>query len=214
MGIQEVAALQSPNFQVHISALRPGKWLRATELVFGLVVLIFAASWSSVRGQALVHGDRLKANKELTVLGVCNMVSSPFARPACRCRFFSQLGQCCCWRAKPLGRYCSSFYRCGRSSRRVTRFSLAALAGADGSRHQCTVTCHVPKRFDRGLAYELSQLGASRNFVVLDGHTDAVTDAGVMILRPEEPLFFALAERVAADTRWRQATSLQSNSSS
>ena len=76
------------------------------------------------------------------------------------------------------------------------------------------MTCHVPKRFDRGLAYELRQLGASRNFVVLDGHTNAVTDAGVMTPKPEEPLFFAIAERVAADTRWRQATNLQSNSSS
>ena len=34
---QEVAALQSPNFQVHISALRPDKWLRVAKLAFGLV---------------------------------------------------------------------------------------------------------------------------------------------------------------------------------
>ena len=107
-GYQEVAALLSPNFQVHISALRPDKWLKAAALAFDLVVLIFAASWSSMRGRALVHGDRQMANKELTVLGVCNMVSSPFARRACRCGFFSPLGQCCCWRAKPLGKVCKT----------------------------------------------------------------------------------------------------------
>ena len=55
------------------------------------------------------------------------------------------------------------------------------------------------RRFSQPVVHELGQLGTSRNFVVLDGHTDAATVAGVMILRPEEPLFFASAERVAAD---------------
>ena len=55
------------------------------------------------------------------------------------------------------------------------------------------------RRFSQPVVHELGQLGTSRNFVVLDGHTDASTVAGVMILRPEEPLFFASAERVVAD---------------
>ena len=50
--------------------------MRAGELAFGLVVLIFAESWGSMRSQALAHGDTLNANKELMVVGVCNIASS------------------------------------------------------------------------------------------------------------------------------------------
>ena len=55
------------------------------------------------------------------------------------------------------------------------------------------------RRFSQPVVHELGQLGSSRNFVVLDGHIGAVSVEGAMILRPEEPLFFASAERVATD---------------
>ncbi|MEX8496113.1 SulP family inorganic anion transporter [Sphaerotilus sp.] len=55
------------------------------------------------------------------------------------------------------------------------------------------------RRFSQPVVHELGQLGASRNFVVLDANQGAVAVPGLLILRPEEPLFFASAERVAAD---------------
>ena len=55
------------------------------------------------------------------------------------------------------------------------------------------------KRFSQPIVHELGQLGSSRNFVVLDSHTSAVIVEGAIILRPEEPLFFASAERVTTD---------------
>ena len=55
------------------------------------------------------------------------------------------------------------------------------------------------KRFRQPVLHELGELGTSRDFVVLDGHADAMVVPGVLILRPEEPLFFASAERVVSD---------------
>ena len=44
MGVQEVGALQSPDFQVRIPKLPLDQWLRSGELAFGLVVLLLAES--------------------------------------------------------------------------------------------------------------------------------------------------------------------------
>ena len=42
-------------------------------MAVGLVVLVFAESWGSMRNMALAHGDALDANRELMVLGACNV---------------------------------------------------------------------------------------------------------------------------------------------
>ena len=54
------------------------------------------------------------------------------------------------------------------------------------------------RRFSLPVVNELGQLESSRNFIQLGGHTNVSRIPGVMVLRPEEPLFFASAERVAA----------------
>ena len=59
------------------------------------------------------------------------------------------------------------------------------------------------RRFSQPVVHELGELGASRNFVALDGHQGAAAVPGLLILRPEEPLFFASAERVVADVMSR-----------
>ena len=59
------------------------------------------------------------------------------------------------------------------------------------------------RRFSQPVMHELGELGATRNFVVLDAHQGASAIPGLLILRPEEPLFFASAERVAADVMVR-----------
>ena len=55
------------------------------------------------------------------------------------------------------------------------------------------------RRFSRPIVHELGQLGSSHDFVVLDGRAGVAAVPGVLILRPEEPLFFASSERVVAD---------------
>ena len=243
MGIQEVGALQRPTFQVRIPTLRLDEWMRAAELAFGLVVLIFAESWGSMRSQALVHGDRLNANKELMVLGVCNMVSSLLQglpvgagfsassanaaagaqsrwagataffiiavavavalpvfhllpRPVLAIAVISAL-----WHAMSPGPLIT-VWRMNRDRLLLVGSVIAVLVLGVLYGMLAAIALSLVgalRRFSQPVVHELGQLGASRNFVVLDGHTGAATVAGVIILRPEEPLFFASAERVAAD---------------
>jgi MFS superfamily sulfate permease-like transporter len=54
-------------------------------------------------------------------------------------------------------------------------------------------------RFSQPVVHELGELGASRNFVDVKVQHGAQARPGVLILRPEEPLFFASAERVVAE---------------
>ena len=243
MGIQEVGALQRPAFQVRIPTLRLDEWMRAAELAFGLVVLIFAESWGSMRSQALVHGDRLNANKELMVLGVCNMVSSLLQglpvgagfsassanaaagaqsrwagataffiiavavavalpvfhllpRPVLAIAVISAL-----WHAMSPGPLIT-VWRMNRDRLLLVGSVIAVLVLGVLYGMLAAIALSLVaalRRFSQPVVHELGRLGASRNFVVLDGHTDAATVAGVIILRPEEPLFFASAERVGAD---------------
>ena len=243
MGIQEVGALQRPTFQVRIPTLRLDEWMRAAELAFGLVVLIFAESWGSMRSQALVHGDRLNANKELMVLGVSNLVSSLLQglpvgagfsassanaaagaqsrwagataffiiavavavalpvfhllpRPVLAIAVISAL-----WHAMSPGPLIT-VWRMNRDRLLLVGSVIAVLVLGVLYGMLAAIALSLVaalRRFSQPVVHELGRLGASRNFVVLDGHTDAATVAGVIILRPEEPLFFASAERVAAD---------------
>ena len=52
------------------------------------------------------------------------------------------------------------------------------------------------RRISRPQVVELGRLGESGNFVELSRHPEAVRTAGVVVLRPGEPLFFANAERI------------------
>ena len=54
------------------------------------------------------------------------------------------------------------------------------------------------RRFSLPVVHELGQLEGSRDFIHLDAHANVSRVQGVLVLRPEEPLFFANAERVAS----------------
>ena len=243
LGVQEVGPLQSPKFEIRIPDLALDEWMRAGELAFGLVVLIFAESWGSMRSEALVHGDKLNANRELMVLGACNIASSLFQgmpvgagfsapsanaaagaksrwagvaalvvigialaivlpvfhllpRPVLAIAVVSAL-----WHAMSPGPLIA-VWRMNRDRLLLTGSVIAVLVL--GVLYGMLVAIALSlvaalRRFSQPVVHELGQLGSSRNFVVLDGHTGAVSVEGAMILRPEEPLFFASAERVATD---------------
>ncbi len=59
------------------------------------------------------------------------------------------------------------------------------------------------RRFSLPVVHELGQLQNSRDYVHLDGQPDVTRVPGVLLLRPEEPLFFASAERVASEVMRR-----------
>jgi sulfate permease, SulP family len=66
--------LQAPE----LPQLTSGEWLRLGELAFALLFVLYAESYSSIRGFALKHGDGFSANRELVALGVANLASGLF----------------------------------------------------------------------------------------------------------------------------------------
>ena len=247
LGVEEVGSVQRPAFRLGLPELPFKEWLRIGELAFGLVVLVFAESWGSMRSLALAHGDALDANRELLVLGGCNVlaallqgmpVGAGFSassanaaagatsrwagavalvvialalavalpalhllpRPVLAVAVISAL-----WHAlnpRPL----LVLWRIKRDRTLVAGAVLAVLAFGvlDGMLIAIALSVlDAMRRFSQPVMHELGELGATRNFVVLDAHQGASAIPGLLILRPEEPLFFASAERVAADVMVR-----------
>ncbi len=56
-------------------ALSLNNWTRVAELALPLFLILFAESWSSIRGLALRHGDTVYVNRELLALGLANTAS-------------------------------------------------------------------------------------------------------------------------------------------
>jgi len=67
------------------------------------------------------------------------------------------------------------------------------------------------RTFSRPLVRELGELDNSRDYVDKQNHKNALSHAHILILRPEEPLFFASVEGVLADVQQvaQQNTSVQ-----
>jgi MFS superfamily sulfate permease-like transporter len=57
------------------------------------------------------------------------------------------------------------------------------------------------RRFSQASVAELGRLGGGHDFVKIADHPQAERVAGLLILRPEEPLFFANVERILSDAR-------------
>lgn len=247
LGVAEVGAFERPSLHPTLPDLPLEEWLRVGELAFGLVVLIFAESWASMRNLAMGHGDSLDPNRELMVLGACNVVSAllqgmsvgagfsatsanaaagatsrlagaaalvvvaaalAFAlpalhllpRPVLAVAVISAL-----WHAlnpRPL----LEIWRMNRD-RALVVASVAAVLMFGVLYGMLTAIAlsliGALRRFSQPVVHELGQLGSSRNFVVLGEHEGAAAVASVLILRPEEPLFFASADRVTSEVMAR-----------
>jgi MFS superfamily sulfate permease-like transporter len=50
-------------------------WSRILQFAVPLFLILFAESWGSIRGLALIHGDRVTANRELLALGCANVAA-------------------------------------------------------------------------------------------------------------------------------------------
>lgn len=248
LGVREVGEVVWTTLQLGVPDLPLKDWLQLAELAIGLVMLVFAESWGSMRSLALAHGDTLDPNRELMALGVCNLAaallqgmpvgagfsattanaaagaSSRWAgvaalavvttalalalpalhllpRPVLAVAVVSAL-----WHAlnpRPL----LALWRMRRDRLLVCGAVLSVLAF--GALHGMLMAIGLSlidamRRFSQPLVHELGELGATRNFVAIDSHQidgrpGVQAIAGLLILRPEEPLFFASAERVVAE---------------
>jgi len=240
-GVATVGHIDAPAFAPALPALSVDEWLNAAELAFGVVVLVFAESWGSIRGLALAHNDHIDADRELRALGLCNIgaallqglpVGAGFSasnanaaagaqtrlagliafgaivaavlfalpglallpRPVLAVAVIGAL-----WHALSPAPLIGVWHM--RRDRVLVVGAVAAVL-AFGVLHGMLAAVGLSlvaalRRFSRPVVHELGRLGATRNFVVIDAHSDARALPGVLILRPEEPLFFASAERVA-----------------
>ena len=217
MGVEEVGALARPNFYFQFPQLPLDEWLRAGELALGFVVLIFAESWGSMRSQALIHGDTLNPNKELMVLGVCNMASSLLQGMPVGAGFSASSANAAAgaqsrWAgaaalaviAAALAIALPALHLLPRPVLAVAVISALWHAMSPGplitiwhmNRNRLLIVSSVVavlvlgvlygmltaialslgaalKRFSQPVVHEFGELGTSRNFVVLDGHSGA-----------------------------------------
>lgn len=243
LGIAEVGVIQRPGFHPSIPDLPFAEWLRLGELAFGLVVLIFAESWGSMRTLALAHGDSLDANRELLVLGACNVaaallqgmpVGAGFSASSANAAAGAQSRKSgvvalavialalvlalpllhflpravlavavisALWHALSL-RPLVAVWQMDRD--RILVVGAVSAVLLLGVLHGMLAAIALSliaalRRFGQPVLHELGELGTSRNYVALDSHSDALVRPGLVILRPEAPLFFASAEKVVSD---------------
>ena len=243
LAVRQVGAVAAPAFAVGVPQLPLSAWLRAGELAFGLVMLVFAESWGSMRSQALIHGDTLDANRELVVLGACNVASGllqgmvvgagfsatstnasagavsrkagavallavllaiGFALPALQLLPRPVLAVAvisALWHALSV-RPLLDVWRMNRDRGLLLAAVLAVLllGVLDGMLAAIALSVLAAlHRFSQPVVHELGELADSRNYVDVQVQQGALARAGLLILRPEEPLFFGSAERVMSE---------------
>lgn len=242
-GVQEIGNIERPAFHLELPQLSFKDWLRVAELSFGLVVLVFAESWGSMRNLALLQGDTLNANQELMVLGACNVGSALMQGMAVGAGFSATSANAAAgavsrksglvalvlmgialffalpalhllprpvlavavinalWHAlspQPL----LTVWRMNRDRVLIIGAALAVLIFGvlDGMLAAIGLSLLAAlQRFSQPVVHELGELGSSRNFVDVNTQQGATAVTGMLILRPEEPLFFGSAERVIAE---------------
>ncbi|CAM3961160.1 SulP family inorganic anion transporter [Roseateles saccharophilus] len=250
-GVEVVGTVAPPAFALHLPDLERDAWLRVAELAVGLVVLLFAESWGSIRALGLQRGDAPDANRELMALGAANVaagllqgmpVGAGFSASAANHSAGAQsrrAGLIACavlglaiavalpalqWLPRPVlavaviaalwhalsPRPLLATWRLGRDRLLIAGAVVAVLALGLLHGMLASVALSIVealRRFSQPVLHELGAMPGTRNFVNRPEHPDAVPVPGALILRPQEPLFFASAERVMAEAAARLAAS-------
>lgn len=250
-GVEVVGAVAAPAFALHLPALGRDAWLRVGELAVGLVVLLFAESWGSMRSLALRRGDALNADRELFALGAANLacgllqgmpVGAGFSASVANHGAGAQsrrAGVFACvvvaaavavalpalqWLPRPVlavavisalwhalsPRPLVATWQLGRDRLLIAGAVIAVLVL--GLLHGMLASIALSlvealRRFSQPVLHELGALPGTRNFVNRTEQRNAEPVPGALILRPQEPLFFASAERVMAEAASRLAAS-------
>lgn len=248
-GVEVVGTVAPPAFALHLPDLGRDAWLRVAELAVGLVVLLFAESWGSIRSLGLLRGDTPDANRELMALGAANLaagllqgmpVGAGFSASAANHGAGAQsrrAGFIACavlglaiavalpalqWLPRPVlavaviaalwhalsPRPLIATWHLGRDRLLIAGAVVAVLALGLLHGMLASVALSIVealRRFSQPVLHELGAMPGTRNFVNRPEHPDALPVPGALILRPQEPLFFASAERVMAEAAARLA---------
>ena len=217
-----------------------GQWLPSVELAAALLLILYAESYSSIRGFALKHNDPVEPNRDLLVLGVANVLCGLFhGMPVGAGYSGTSANEAAGAQSRLAGLIAgaSVLLMVALLLRWIERIPLAVLAAivihaVSKSWRVSVFKPYLQWKRDRLIALaavvavlslgilngllvaiafslimllrqlavaHLSVLGRLANghdFVDIEQHPDAVQPPDLLILRPEEPLFFANAESV------------------
>lgn len=221
------------------------QWLRLGELAFALLFVLYAESYSSIRGFALKHGDSFAADRELLALGVSNLASGLLQGMPVGAGYSGTSANEASGAQSRLAAWIAAgvvfvivltllpyvaltpepilaaivinavshtlnpgglrLYFRWRRDRLVALAAVAAvlLFGIlDGLLAAVGVSLLMTLRgLSEPKVSVLGRLGGSHDFVTLGSHPDAQPIPGLLIVRLEEPLFFANADRMFAFIR-------------
>ncbi|MBB6240703.1 SulP family inorganic anion transporter [Rhodanobacter sp. MP1X3] len=223
------------------------QWLPDLELAAALMLILYAESYSSIRSFALKHGEPVAANRDLTALGVANVVSGLFhGMPVGAGYSGSSANEAAGAQSRLAGLTAAAtvlvlVLTCLQWIERIPVPVLAAIVihAVSKSLRLGVFAPYLKWRRDRLVALAavlavialgvlngllvaigfslamllrtlatprlsvLGRLSDSHDFVDIAQHPQALPPSGMMILRPEEPLFFANAEPMLALARQR-----------
>lgn len=222
-----------------------GQWLPSVELAGALLLILYAESYSSIRGFALKHNDAVQPNRDLLVLGVANVLSglcqgmpvgagysatSANEAAGARSRLAGLVAAITVllmvllllrWIERiPLPVLAAIVIHAVSKSWRLSVFRPYLQWKRDRLLALAAVVAVLSLGILNGLLLAigfslilllrqlasarvsvLGRLANSHDFVDIAQHPNATSPPGMLILRPEEPLFFANAESVMALAR-------------
>jgi sulfate permease, SulP family len=228
------------------------QWLASVEMAAALLLILYAESYSSIRGFALKHNDPVEPNRDLLVLGVANVLCGLLqGMPVGAGYSGTSANEAAGAQSRLAGLIAGAtvLLMVLLLLRWIERIPLAVLAAivihaVSKSWRLSVFRPYLKWKRDRLLALAavvavlslgilngllvaivfslillLRQLAAARldvlgrlanghDFIDIAQHPDARQPPGILILRPEEPLFFANAESVMSLAR-RQVTERQ-----
>lgn len=217
-----------------------GQWLPSVELAGALLLILYAESYSSIRGFALKHNDAVQPNRDLLVLGIANVLSglcqgmpvgagysatsaneaagaqSRLAGLVAAVTVLLMVWLLLRWIERiPLPVLAAIVIHAVSKSWRLSVFRPYLQWKRDRLLALAAVVAVLSLGILNGLLLAigfslillLRQLSSARvsvlgrlanghDFVDIAQHPNATTPPGMLILRPEEPLFFANAESV------------------
>ncbi len=210
------------------------------ELAAALLLILYAESYSSIRGFALKHGDKVNPNRDLPVLGLANAISGLLhGMPVGAGYSGTSANEAAGARSRLAGLVAAAtvllmVWLLLRWIERIPEPVLAAIVihAVSKSLRLSTFTPYLRWHRDRlvalaavlavlslgilngllfaiafSLAMLLRQLATPRlsvlgrladghDFVDIEQHPEAMQPPAMLIVRPEEPLFFVNAEAV------------------
>jgi MFS superfamily sulfate permease-like transporter len=225
--------------------LERNEWMQVAELAVAMLMVLYAESYSSIRGFAIKHNDTIRPNQDLLALGAANLCSGLLqGMPVGAGYSATSANEAAGAVSRQAGVVAAmviflivdlllpqialtpepvlaaivihavshslklSTLRPYFQWRRDRLVVIASIIGVlvlgvlDGLMAAVGVSILLMlRRFSESRLSELGRLGQGHDFVSIKLHPEAVPVEGIVILRPEEPLFFANVDRILSQAK-------------